>query len=286
MPRACLSGTCRTSSDKGCACRSGGLAYPFARHQEDGEGEMPNLRRDSMNREDVRETIRPAMRRSRRGPMRGLGWLVALWAGGMTTAAWAGPTLPKPTNLSAVAVSSGQVNVEWTDASSGANQEEGFQVNRATNRRWGLLAIVGPNVTSYVDTDVEPDTNYEYSVRALGEPGNSNWSDIRKAKTLAAAQNPPQAPANLVATAVASGQVDLAWPDLSSDETGFRIERRSGAGGFAEIAALLANGGGEVIYSDMSVDPATAYTYRVIATNPQGESAPSNPTRTGSISTS
>ena len=166
-------------------------------------------------------------RRLRQLPMLSLGWVIALCAGGTTTVAWAGPKLPEPTNLSAVAVSSVQVNIEWTDASNGVNQEDGFQVNRAKNRRWGLLAIVGPNVTSYVDTDVEPDTKYEYSVRALGEPGDSNWSDIVKTQTFVVPQDPPQAPANLSATALASNQIDLVWSDLSDDETGFRVERQS-----------------------------------------------------------
>ena len=42
---------------------------------------------------------------------------------------------------------------------------------------------------------------------------------------------PPAAPSGLSATAVSSSQINLSWTDNSSDETGFKLERKTGAGG-------------------------------------------------------
>jgi hypothetical protein len=84
---------------------------------------------------------------------------------------------------------------------------------------------------------------------------------------------PPAAPANLSANAVSDSAIDLAWQDKSSDETGFRIERKAGAGAFQEIATV---GAGVTAYPDSGLQASTAYTYRVRAYNAGGNSGYSN----------
>ncbi len=84
---------------------------------------------------------------------------------------------------------------------------------------------------------------------------------------------PPNAPTGLNATAVPPGQVDLTWTDNSSNETGFRIERKEGSGSYSEIAIVAANVSG---YSNTGLSPSVTYTYRVTAYNPSGNSACSN----------
>lgn len=85
---------------------------------------------------------------------------------------------------------------------------------------------------------------------------------------------PPTAPANLIATSTA-GAVALSWVDTSGEEDGYRVERREAisAGAFLPLTNLGAN---STAFLDPSVLPATNYTYRVVATNAGGESAPSN----------
>jgi subtilisin family serine protease len=73
----------------------------------------------------------------------------------------------------------------------------------------------------------------------------------------------PNIPTNLSVSAISASQTDLSWTDNSSNETGYKIERKVGANGtFAEIASV-----GENIsaYSDTSVSPSTTYYYRVLA---------------------
>lgn len=86
----------------------------------------------------------------------------------------------------------------------------------------------------------------------------------------------PSAPSNLMATAVSKSQIDLSWTDTSSNETGFRIERKTGeAGMYAEIAGTGSN---TTSYNDSGLNPATTYFYRVRAVNTFGYSAYSNET--------
>jgi hypothetical protein len=88
----------------------------------------------------------------------------------------------------------------------------------------------------------------------------SRWSSYRYFKT--AVGPPPEAPSNLVATPVSSSRVDLVWQDNSDDETGFKIERKTGSGSYSQIATV---GAGVTSYSSSSLRAGAAYCYRVRA---------------------
>ena len=62
--------------------------------------------------------------------------------------------------------------------------------------------------------------------------------------------------------------IDLTWQDNSSNEDGFRIERRSGSA-WAHLADTVADANA---YSDTSVARDTIYQYRVSAFGPGGSS--------------
>jgi fibronectin type 3 domain-containing protein len=88
------------------------------------------------------------------------------------------------------------------------------------------------------------------------------------------AVNPPAAPSALTATATAGTQVNLSWTDNSNNETGFLIERKTGAGGdYGQVATVKA---GSTSYIDTALSTGTEYFYRVRATNTAGDSAYSN----------
>jgi hypothetical protein len=84
---------------------------------------------------------------------------------------------------------------------------------------------------------------------------------------------PPAAPGGLTATAQSPTSVALSWSDNSSDETGFSVERATGAGAFLALATLPA---GATIYRDAAAAAGTAYVYRVRAFSLAGSGAASN----------
>lgn len=80
----------------------------------------------------------------------------------------------------------------------------------------------------------------------------------------------PAAPTGLTATAAGDSAIHLTWTDASSDETGFRLERRTGGGAWTEIETLPA---GATSHDDVDLAARTTYSYRIRATNGAGDSA-------------
>ena len=320
-----------------------------------------------------------------------------------------------PSDLTATAVSDSQINLDWTDNS---DNETGFAIERKTGvaGEWGQIDTVGEGVTTYNDTDLDPETEYYYRVRAYNGVGDSDysneanattypvggggglkgeyydnmdftnlmvtrvdptvdfdwgngspdpsigvdtfsvrwtgqveplysetytfytttddgvrlwvdntlivdkwidqaptewsgtisltagikydikieyyengggaaaqlrWSSASQAKEIIpesqlypTAEEVPNAPSNLTATAVSSSQIDLAWTDNSDNEDGFKIERKTGVAG--EWAQIDLVGADVTTYNDTDLDPETEYYYRVLAYNTIGDSDYSN----------
>ncbi|MDE2965617.1 MAG: fibronectin type III domain-containing protein [Acidobacteriota bacterium] len=81
-------------------------------------------------------------------------------------------------------------------------------------------------------------------------------------------------PTKLTATAISSSRIDLTWQDTSTDETGFRVQRRrEGSMDWVEIAIAPANA---TRYSDEGLLPATLYHYRLQGFNDMTVSVFSN----------
>jgi hypothetical protein len=83
----------------------------------------------------------------------------------------------------------------------------------------------------------------------------------------------PAAPSNLTGSAVSASQINLAWADNASNETGFQIERSIDGTTFAQIANVAAN---VTQYSNTGLSAQTSYSYRVRAYNAAGNSQYSN----------
>ena len=181
------------------------------------------------------------------------------------------PTAPTaPTALQATAISESQIDLAWTDNSS---NETGFRVRRKLGAigEWVVVATLSANLTSWQNTDLPSGTIYYYTVTAFNATGESAVSNESTATTLAV---PPLAPTNLVATARSSSRVDLTWIDNATNETGIRIERRTGANGnWVEVASVSPNA---TTFLNTGLTAGTTYYYRVIAFNPAGSSESSN----------
>ena len=80
----------------------------------------------------------------------------------------------------------------------------------------------------------------------------------------------PIAPSSLAGVVVSTTQINLSWTDNSTDETSFKIERKTGAATYAVVGSVNAN---IVAYNDLGLTPNTSYTYRVCSYNSVGNSA-------------
>ena len=84
----------------------------------------------------------------------------------------------------------------------------------------------------------------------------------------------PPAPSNLVATPLSKSWIGLTWNDNSSNETGFKIERKASAGGSYSVVKTVGKNITHV--TDVSLPANTGFSYRVTALSNAGSSAASN----------
>ena len=86
-----------------------------------------------------------------------------------------------PDNLSASAVSSSQINLNWNDNSA---DETGFDIERSLDGiDFTLITTTGADTTSYSDTGLAASTDYYYRVLAYNSNGSSAYSNTSNATT-------------------------------------------------------------------------------------------------------
>jgi uncharacterized protein (TIGR02145 family) len=79
----------------------------------------------------------------------------------------------------------------------------------------------------------------------------------------------PAPPENLTGKVISSTAIDLTWTDRSTNETGFKIERKL-VGGTFEVVGTTATD--IASFSDTGLTPSTIYIYRVYSYNEGGKS--------------
>ncbi|MFN8485415.1 MAG: fibronectin type III domain-containing protein [Anaerolineae bacterium] len=168
-----------------------------------------------------------------------------------------------PTNVVALALSTTQIRVTWSDNS---NNEDHFVVYVGTT----VMAVLGPNVTTYTDSSLSPGVFRCYRVEATNTYGSSpSPSDGCTSTPHGGISSGPAAPSQFRATATMTTQVRLTWADNSNDEDGFKVYEEGSAAPptlvGANVTALTVTG----------LTPGSTHCYHVTAYNTQGESAPS-----------
>ena len=175
-----------------------------------------------------------------------------------------------PTTLYAFGGASA-IGLGWADNS---NNETGFKLERKVGSgSWSLYKTLGQNEAGYSDTSVSAGTTYYYRVYAYNSNGLSTHYTNEAFAALTVTI--PSAPGPLE-TQSFSDRVELGWTDNSTNETGFKIERRTGSGSYSQIATTGSNSDSSDYYTDNTTAPRTTYTYRVRAYNSAGNSGYSN----------
>lgn len=180
-----------------------------------------------------------------------------------------------PADLIVHGVSQSQIDLSWNEVPGAAS----YLIQRSTNGKpFATISTPPAGVTSFSDINLPSNSSFSYRLIASSIVGNSTPSSTLtiSASTLSSlpATLPvlPAAPQGLTAQAMGASEIDLAWQD-SANETGFQLQRSPDGLNFATIATLNQ---GVLAYHDTGLPPTTTYTYRVLATNATGASAPSN----------
>lgn len=86
-----------------------------------------------------------------------------------------------PADLIAGAISSSKIEIKWVDKS---NNELGFRIERMTEGgAFSEIAGVAKNTTSFIDTNLNPETTYFYRLLAYNSIGESAFSNTASTKT-------------------------------------------------------------------------------------------------------
>jgi hypothetical protein len=173
---------------------------------------------------------------------------------------------PAPPVLVVRAASGTQLNLTWRDPS---NNEAGFIIQRRIlpEMRFGTIAVVGPNMTSYMDTALSSEHVYDYVVRATNAAGYSLPSPLVRARPPIA----PITPAGAKATIVTAHRVTLTWIDKATNESNYAILRKVGQDG--EFRFLNANlPANSRTFTDLDIQPGTTYDYHIQCRNVAGYS--------------
>jgi fibronectin type 3 domain-containing protein len=200
-------------------------------------------------------------------------------AGESVSAAVGGPAVAAPlapTNLTATLQAGPQAGLTFRD---NASNEAFFVLERSVDGGAFSLIAQPParNSTgnvSFTDTAILAGHTYQYRVAAVNAGGTSAYATSGQVAT----PLPPPAPSGLTGSAVQSGKkanVTLAWTDLSSNETGFTIERATNAAFTVGLTAttVAAN---TVTTTQTGLYRGVTYFFRVKAINQGGASAWSN----------
>ncbi len=119
--------------------------------------------------------------------------------------------------------------------------------------------------------DLEPDW---HTIRVEKSAGGYIFVEAIRYLPAPPLSAPSSAPLNLTAYSQTPTQVKLAWDDTNDNEYGFKIERKTGAGGVYELLVTAIRDADT--HMDAGLEPNTQYSYRISAYNEVGDSPDSN----------
>ena len=173
-----------------------------------------------------------------------------------------------PTNASAQALSSGQIQLTWT-GSAGATS---YTIQRSTDASTYAPVSTLPGtlpVYAYIDSNLSAATKYYYRVTAANAGGNSTPA------TASATTNALLPVSNLAATASSAYQTLLTWSSGGALGAQQLLVLRSTDGvNFTTLASLDTSA---TAYIDPNTAASTAYTYKIAAQDNLGASVLSAP---------
>ena len=131
-----------------------------------------------------------------------------------------------PSGLSVTDISTSQIDLTWMDNSS---DESGFVIERSMDgESFVIVAMLGPNATTYSDNDLIAGTAYYYRVYAYNSAGNSGYSNTANATTLAP---PPYIDQVAISQIPGSGSVSGSYSDTHTNDNAAQSIQEQTTGG-------------------------------------------------------
>ncbi|CAD6368372.1 exported hypothetical protein [metagenome] len=176
-------------------------------------------------------------------------------------------TVPSsPTDVTATAISSNQINIFWNAPSNdGASPITGYKIEVKSGT--GSYSVLGNTVdTTYSHTGLTTGTSYTYKVSAINSIGTSVAStEVFAIPTSSSTGSLPGNPTNLIGYAASPTKVTLFWSAPTNNGgypiTGYKIEYRVNSGTYAELISNTAST--STTYSHNGLVTNSVYTYRV-----------------------
>jgi hypothetical protein len=140
-----------------------------------------------------------------------------------------------------------------------------------------VLNSKGGTFSTWTQVTVSFNSGSATSITLYGayNAGEGRFDDFELVDGTVTTPTAPAAPSALTATASGPGTINLSWTDNSTDETGFKLERKTGlAGTWSEIAGTIASN--TTTFSNTGLTASTTYYYRVRSYNGAGNSTYSN----------
>ncbi|NDB63066.1 MAG: hypothetical protein EB170_04250 [Nitrosopumilaceae archaeon] len=193
--------------------------------------------------------------------------------------AFAASVPDSPSNPSATAISSTQVNIFWnTPTSDGGASITGYKIEyKIGSGSYSTLVAntASPSTTYYSHSGLTTNTSYYYKISAINSAGTSATSaEVTATPTSTSTGSLPNAPTNLVGVAASPTQANLSWTAPSNTGgypiSGYKIEYRIGSGSYS---TLVENTGGTITtYSHTGLTTNQVYVYRVYSITSFGTS--------------
>ncbi len=167
-------------------------------------------------------------------------------------------------SLTSAIQSTVNVSLNWTNT---VTNGTGVRVKRriGTNA-YVIVGTLPANAVNFVDTGLSESTTYEYIVESF----NLNGVVSSNTTTITTGIFPPIAPSNLISSNLTISSVTLQWTDNSTDEVGFRVQRKTGvAGTYVDLGAsnLAAN---VITTNDATIVSGNTYFYKVASIKGSG----------------
>ncbi len=180
-----------------------------------------------------------------------------------------------PSGVTATVLTGRRIRLQWSVDS---GDETEVRIERRIGAVGGFQPLISlpHGTTEHIDQGLSEGSEYFYRVVAANPAGDSFFSTTASATAIDTAVTAPTAPSALVVVPTSPNALTLSWTDNADNEVGYRVERRSGAGSFEEVAVLDVN---SESYTDSGL-PAGAYTYRVLAFNVVGSASSNEVTAT------